>query len=251
MRPAPQPTRARRDIAAARRPLRALLTAAVIAGCGTAGMITGCGTVGDGQQLTSHTRLIDDLAHRMSSAGSLTYTATYALPGGTSATIAQAQNPTRMAYVFPGGRLVLSADRTADCRQQGSTAACTLTPPPSPLDAPTTPLQTEIDSHGLIAPATVVGLLNAAGANADTPVSQHDTTLSGEHATCLDVRGLSEARSADFTACITTEGLLGSFTGTVDDHPIDITLDQYRTTVAPDAFDLPSGAKVVDRRAGG
>jgi hypothetical protein len=237
MRPAPHPIRARRTFVGAIWMLVA-----------TAWVTCGCGTVGNGQQLTGRAQLVDDLSSRMTSAGSLTYTATYSLPGGASATIAQAQNPARVAYTYPDGKLVITPDQTSDCRTQGSTTTCTVSAPPSPPGDPATALLSQIDSRGLIAPALVISLLGAVAADADTEVSQHDTTLSGEHATCLDVRGLSNAPATSFTACVTTEGLLGSFNGKVGNDSIDITLDQYLSTVATDAFAMPGGAKVVDGR---
>ncbi|GAA5178448.1 hypothetical protein GCM10023322_05710 [Rugosimonospora acidiphila] len=184
----------------------------------------------------------------MSSAGSLTYTATYSLPRGASATIAQAQDPVRAAYTYPAGKLVLTPEETADCRTQSRSTTCTLTPPPSPLGDPTTALLSQIGSRGLIAPAMVISLFGAVALDDDTMVTQHDTTLSGEHATCLDVSNLSNAPSTSFSACITTDGLLGSFEGTVAGNTIDVTLSQYESTVAADAFALPSDAATIDKR---
>jgi hypothetical protein len=238
MRLAPRSTRARRTLAAA---VSALVTVAT-------GLAAGCGTVAGGQQLSSRAQLVDDLAGRISSAGSLTYTATYSLPHGTVASIAQAQNPARVAYSYPNGKLVLTPDETADCRMSGGATTCTLTPPPSPPGDPTSGLLSQIDSHGLIAPGVVIDLLSAVALDGETVVSQHDTTLAGEHATCLDVSGLSNAPSPSFSACVTTEGLLGSFTGTVRGKPIDLTLDQYQPSVALDSFALPGGAAVTDKR---
>ncbi|GIH12109.1 hypothetical protein [Rugosimonospora africana] len=239
MRLAPRSIRARRTLAVA---MSALVTAAV-------GGSAGCDTVAGGQQLSGRAQLVDDLASRMSSAGSLTYTATYSLPHGTSATIAQAQDPSRVAYTYPGGELVLTPDQTADCRSSGGATTCTLTPPPSPPGNPTSALLSQIGGRGLLAPTVVIDLLSAVAVDGGTVVSQHDTTLSGEHATCLDVTGLSNAPATSFSACVTTEGMLGSFTGTVDGNPIDLTLDDYRPTVALDAFALPGGATIADKRS--
>ena len=229
----------------ARRTTLALAALAVLA----AGTVTGCGSVGDGQQLTGQTRLINDLSGQMASAGSLTYTAVYSLPRGASATVVQAQDPVRAAYTYPGGKLVLTPERTADCRLEGSTTTCTVSPPPSPAGDPAA-LRNQVGSLGLIAPAEVINLLGAAAVDADTEVSEHDTTISGEHATCLDVRDLSNAAASTFTACITTAGLLGSFSGTVGAAPIDITLQQYRAEAGPDAFALPPGAKIIEGHTG-
>ena len=45
---------------------------------------------------------------------------------------------------------------------------------------------------------------------------------------------------------MTTDGLLGSFTGTVGTANVDIALDHYLLTVTSDAFALPPGAKTAN-----
>ena len=94
----------------------------------------------------------------------------------------------------------------------------------------------------------MVGLLTAAALDPQATIKQSDTTVAGHHATCVDVRASS---SGDFTACVTTEGVLGSFTGAVDGKPMELALSSYSATVDEGAFDLPAGADVVDRRPGG
>jgi hypothetical protein len=234
MRPAPRTVHARHTLVAV-----SALVAAV------AWVPTGCTSVGDGQQLSGRNQLVDDLTDRMTRAASLTYTATYSLAHGASATIAQAQQPARSAYSYPGGRLVLTPDQTSDCRIKGAVTTCTVSAPPLPPGDPSAALLGELGGRGLITPTLVISLLGAVALDDDPVVSQHDTTLSGEHATCLDVRGLSDAPATGFTACVTTEGLLGSFTGTVSGNALDVTLEQYGTTVASDAFALPAGARIV------
>jgi hypothetical protein len=234
MRPAPRTLRARRTFAAG---------CALLAGA--AWVPAGCTSTGDGRRLSSRAQLADDLTDRMTAAGLLTYTATYSLPHGASATIAQAQDPVRVAYSYPDGKLVLTPDRTADCRTRAGATTCTQSGPPSPPGDPTATLLSRIDGRGLISPALVITLLDAVALDGDSVLTQHDTTLSGEHATCVDVHDLSDAPASAFTACVTTGGLLASFDGTVDGDPIEVTLDHYQTTVAPDAFALPAGARLV------
>lgn len=227
------------------------LRAAVVAGVVVAltGATAGCGAVAGPQGVSSRTQLVNDLADRLSNVNSLTYTAVYHLPGGASGTIAQAQQPARAAYTYPGGKVVLSPQYTADCTTTRGTTTCTLTPAPSPSSQPTTTLLALIGGRGLIAPGTVVGLLAAAALDNNTVVDQHDTTIAGEHATCVDVSGVANAPASAFSVCITTDGLLGSFTGTVSGTRIEVTLDQASQSVAENAFDLPAHAKIIDKRA--
>lgn len=189
-------------------------------------------------------QLVSDLAGRLERAGNLTYTATYGLPGGTRATIAQAQNPTRTAYRFPGGALILTPTSTASC----TATACTLTAPPAPSADPVSPLADGVAAQGLVIPTLAVALLTAATMDGDAVVTTHDTTLAGQSATCVRIGGLSTAAASDFEVCVTTDGVLGSFDGVIAGQPVEFHLDRYDPIVAPEAFDLPSGVKVVDNR---
>ncbi|MBO0870334.1 MAG: hypothetical protein J2P15_17405 [Micromonosporaceae bacterium] len=192
-------------------------------------------------------RLVGDLAGRLSRSGAMTYTAVYTLPQGDQATIAQAQAPLRVAYTYPGGTLILTPEQTAQCHA----GTCTLTPPPSAGTDAGAGLLTALGSGGLVSPALVASLLTAAALDTNVVISQHDTTIAGENASCVDVRGVNNAAASRFSVCITTSGLLGTFTGEVSGRPVDISLDRYSQAVAPDAFDLPTHVRIVDRRPPG
>jgi hypothetical protein len=206
--------------------------------------LTACVAVNTGQPGDGRAALVSDLAGRLGQSGTLTYTAVYRLPQGATATVVQAQNPGRAAYVYPGGQLAITPQYLADCRAN----TCTLTPPPSPGTDPATALIAEIANRGLIAPEMVVGLLTAVGLDAEAVVTTRDTTIAGENATCVKVAGAQRAAASDFEVCVTSDGLLGSFTGVVGDTGVDITMVRYEPTAATDAFDIPKGAKVTDRR---
>jgi len=208
--------------------------------------VSGCGSIGEAQQVVDRARLVNDLAGRLSQAGELTYLADYQLSGGGLATIAQAQHPLRAAYTYPGGKLMITPDATTTC----TGAACTLTGPPTPGADATTGLLAIVGPRGLVPPTAVVGLLTAASLSANAVISQHDTTIAGVHATCVDVSGVENAPASAFTACITSDGVLGSFHGTLTGTAMTVSLVRYRDTVSADAFDVPAGATVVDKRAG-
>jgi hypothetical protein len=219
----------------------AVLVAAVL------GALTGCGSMDGAQQMIDRAHLVNKLASRLDHASELTYTADYQLSGGANATIAQAQDPVRAAYLHPGAKLVTTPDATIDCRTD-NTMTCTLTPPPSPSPDATTTLLNALRDRGLATPTLVVGLLTAASLSSDTVITQHDTTLAGEHATCVDVSGVENSAASQFDACITSAGVLGSFKGAVDGRELEVSLIRYVTSVAGDAFDLPAGARTVDER---
>lgn len=207
--------------------------------------VTGCQTLDDAGRAIGRADLVNDLAARLDRALEQTWLADYQLPGGRTASIAQAQDPARSAYTWPGGKLTVTADATAQCDTAASRAVCTLVQPPTPGGKPSVTLFAEAKRRGLVTPPVVVGLLTAAALDPAASITQSDTTLAGHHATCVDVR-----RSAgDFTACVTTDGVLGSFTGAVDGTPTELTLSRYSEAVEESAFALPAGAGVVDRRS--
>jgi hypothetical protein len=240
MRPEPSDLHARR-----RGPRRLVALAAAAAG---AVPLTACGSIGDAQQVLDRARLVNDFAERLSHASELTYTAEYQLPDGRIAKIAQAQHPFRAAYTYPGGKFVITSEEIADCRTTGTATTCTLTPPPSTGTDPTASLFGAAGTDGLIPPAEVVGLLTAASLSTNAVIKQHDTTIGGEHATCVDVFGVENAAASEFHACLTVAGVLGSFSGKVDGADAEISLTRYDETVDENAFDLPPGARVVDHR---
>lgn len=226
-------------------PARLIPLALAAVTLGTA--LAGCGSAG---QVMDRADLVNELASRLDGSAELTYTADYQLPGGGTATIAQAQSPLRSAYVYPDGKLTVTDEATTDCRRTGTATTCTVTAPPTPGNEPAVTAFEDAGAHGLIAPTVVISLLAAAALDADATTEQSETTIAGRPATCVKVRGLPDARASSFDACITTEGVLGSFTGVVDGGEVDIAMTRYRDSVDPATFTLPAGAKLVDKRPG-
>ncbi|MGW3601350.1 MULTISPECIES: hypothetical protein [unclassified Micromonospora] len=209
--------------------------------------VTGCQTFEDAGRAMGRSDLVNDLAVRLDRALELTYSAEYQLPGGETAAIVQAQDPARSAYSYPGGRLTVTPDGVTRCTTTDGRTACTLVTPPTPGSRPTVALFAEANQQGLVTPPVVVGLLTAAALDPQAVIKQSDTTVAGHHATCVEV----QRADGDLTACVTTDGVLGSFTGAVDGKPMELALSSYSETVAKDAFDPPANASVVDQRPGG
>ncbi|MEE6263361.1 hypothetical protein [Plantactinospora sonchi] len=221
-----------------------VLTGAII----TALTISGCQTLDDAGRVIGRADLVNDLAARLDRSNELTYSADYQLPGGRTASISQSQDPLRAAYVYPGGKLTVTADATMECDTGGKKPTCTLTAPPAPNSKPAVTVYSEMNKRGLVTPPVVVGLLTAAALDPEAVIKQNDTTVAGRHATCVRVQGLSDAAASAFDACITSEGTLGSFTGTVDGADLEVTMSRYREAVETGVFEMPVGAGVVDRR---
>lgn len=229
------------------RSIRAL-TACAAVGALLAG--AGCQALDAAGQVMGRSDLVNDLAARLDHSTELTYSVDYQLPGARSASITQWPDPPRSAYVYPGGRLILTEEATTECRVDGDRETCTIKPPPSPNTRPAASLFSGPTEHGLVTPTLVIGLLTAAALDAEAVIEQHDTTIAGRHATCVRVRQVKNADASNFDACITTEGVLGSFTGVVQGEHIEIAMSHFRDSVAPDAFEVPSNARIVDRRPG-
>lgn len=210
--------------------------------------IAGCQTLDDAGRVLGRADLVNELAARLDGAGELTYSADYQLPGGKSASIAQSQSPPRAAYIYPGGKLTVTAEATTECVITDGRNTCTLNPPPRYANKPAVAVFQSANEQGLVTPPVVINLLTAAALDPDATVEQHDTTVAGRHATCVRVRQVTNAAAPDFDTCITTEGVLGSFTGTVNGTAVDLALSRYRDVVDNDAFGLPPGAGVVDLR---
>jgi hypothetical protein len=222
---------------------RRLATAVLLLCAATAG----CSDLDETGQGLTRNDLVADLAEQMTSAADLTYEASYQLPGGEKATVAQTRKPARTAYVYPGGKVTVTADATTLCRTAKPTT-CTMTAPVTAASPAPAPLLQGAGESGLVPPATVLALLNAAVLDNDVEVDQHDTTIAGRHATCVQLTGVDDAAARDFTTCITNEGVLGSFNGILNQTLVDVAMTHYSEQVQEKTFELPKSAKLVDRR---
>jgi hypothetical protein len=213
------------------RRLRRHIFALVLAGPIMAGLLalTGCG--GDNPPI-SRTDLVNDLAARLNQPPAADYTAHYQLSGGAIATVSQTKEPRRTAYRWPGGALILTPEATTKC--SGRPPVCTMTAAP----ASTTPQANAADllKQGLISAQKVSALLTAAALDLDNEIQQRDTTLAGRPASCVAVGGTHNGKPYSFEACVTTDNVLGSFTGSVDGKHVEFAMTQYSPTVPEDAF---------------
>ena len=227
---------------AARRRVLPGLAAAVL-------LLGGCGDLDEAAsaQGIAGGDLVSELAAQLNRSATLTYAAGYQLAGGATATVSQAQDPPRSAYAYPGGRVLVTEQAVTECRG-ARRPTCTMTTPPEAGAGPAATVFAGAQRTGMVAPATVLSLLAAAELDPDVTLAPRDTTIAGHHATCLDLAGLDDDRTRAFTTCVTNDGVLGSFTGTVDGRLIDVAMTDFESRVAGDAFTVPTGATMVDRR---
>lgn len=210
--------------------------------------MTGCQTLNDAGQVIGRADLVNELAARMDRAMGLTYSADYQLAGGQNAAIAQAQKPSRSAYSYPGGKVTVTQEAAAECDTSGGQATCTLIPTPIPSNRPSVTVFKEANERGMVTPPVVMNLLTTVALDPAAVIEPSDTTVAGLHATCVQIKELSSGDTAPFEACVTSEGVLGNFKGTIDGKPIEVALTRYREAVDSNAFELPTGAKIIDQR---
>ncbi|MFG1609864.1 hypothetical protein [Actinoplanes sp. NPDC049265] len=203
----------------------------LLAGCGDLPAASAQGIAGND--------LVAEMVTQLDASATLTYTAGYHLAGGATATVTQAQKPLRQGYDYPGGRLVQTTASVTDCRAK----ACTLTGPPPAGALP--PALDAVRAAGLVPTPVVRQLLNAAALDQAVTVASRDTTIAGHHATCLDLTGVDNAPARDFSTCVTNDGVLGSFRGTVSGTAIDMTMTEYDPSASYSAFTPPPGATVT------
>jgi hypothetical protein len=213
-------------------PIRARIVAGLLA---AALPLAGCADFDNPAAAQGLTRrdLVVQLAAQLGDSATLTYSATYQLAGGRTATIAQ--DPPRSAYRYPGGVVLVTPAATTRCARR----KCTTGAPPTPTSPPPATVFARATKAGLVVPAAVQSLLNAARLDQDMVVVQHDTTVAGRHATCLDLRNVDKAETGAFRTCITSDGVIGSFTGTVSGTRIDVALTDYANRLSADAFAIP------------
>ncbi|MEV6487948.1 hypothetical protein AB0M20_04785 [Actinoplanes sp. NPDC051633] len=209
-------------------------------------LLAGCGDLEEAASAKgiASNNLVSQMVTQLSASNTLTYTAAYHLAGGGDATVTQAQNPPRTSFEYPSGRLLLTDKATTAC----SAGACTVTAPPGGGARLPAGTFAAAQQTGMIAPATVIALLDTAALDTAVTVTPHDTTLAGHHATCLDLGGVDDASARNFTVCVTSDGVLGTFKGTVTGAEIDMTLTGYEPSAPAGAFTTPPGAKVTDKR---
>lgn len=231
---------------AARTPPRGTIRCRIVAVAAVvSALLSGCGGLNDPGADATRGELVSDLAAQMSQSTELTYSASYRVAGGATATLVQAQDPRRAAYLHPGGKVTVTDDATTACRTTARKPTCTITAPSEAADRPRTGLYDGAVERGMVTPAKVLDLLSAAALDRDAEVTQTDTTIAGRHATCVRVDSAATTR---FDTCITNEGVLGSFSGAIGGESVDVAMTRFQDTIAGDVFTHPASARVIDRR---
>lgn len=216
----------------------------VVAGLAAATVIAGaagCTNI-DEANAASITRggLASAMATQLTAGSGISYTARYQLVGGGTATITRGQRPARTAYLYPGGRLLVTTTATLLCTGDKSLTCTKSSPDPAAAAA--------LSGTRLVTPEAALAMLNTAALDPDAVAEPHDTTVAGRHANCLDLSEVDGTPARRFSVCVTNEGALASFTATIKGQHADMALTTYSDRVTPDMFTLPATARVTDRR---
>ncbi len=202
------------------------------------GSLSGCTTAADAGSSFGDGELISDVAGRLAIASTESYTATYSLGDNSNATIVHNHDPDATAYRYPDGMVLLTPDNATACKTATSPPTCSSVD--GNTDETTLPpaIDRTIETGGMIRPETVVAKLNQMARNADAILTESDRTVAGTGETCLSIGRVPVVDR--FTACVTTDGLLGAFSGTVNGVTIQIQLAGFTLKTDPTAFALPT-----------
>jgi hypothetical protein len=213
-----------------------LLIVAGLAACVSIATATSCDTTAAANGATGNQAFVQEIATRLKAAYSMAYTAVYALGGGGTGTVAQSPATGQTAYSYPTGMLLVTSGRATVCNQtSGPRATCG-------GRSTVVGTTTELARGGLVRTDSVVSLLNASALNRNSVISEHDTTIAGTSATCVTVGDGGEATN-EYEACVTADGLLGSFTGEVSGTPVDVMMINFTKSVSSDEFELPNATR--------
>ncbi|HEX6681800.1 MAG TPA: hypothetical protein VF062_03355 [Candidatus Limnocylindrales bacterium] len=207
-------------------------------------LLTGCQVIDDATAPIDRDRLVEDMTKQLQRGSQVRYQAEYQLAGGQEALVAQQVTPSRTVYEYPGGLLIVGEDEQTTCDVSIAPVKCQISAKNGQLTA-----YAEATKKGLVTAPVVNDLLRVTTLQPSSTVKGHDTTIAGLQASCLEVLGLTETITGNFTACVTADGVLASFTGTVEGINVDQAL-AHLVLRNPDAthFAVPKDADVVDLR---
>lgn len=211
-----------------------------------AALLTSCQGVAERNSHVDRDRLVDDMTKQLQRGAQVRYQAEYQLAGGLKATVGQQLSPARTFYGYPGGMLIVAEGERTSCDTAVARAKCEIRSKGGNGQAESFAAVTK---KGLVAAPVVNELLRVATEQAGATVKGHDTTVAGLPASCLDIMNLSDAIVSSFSACVTAEGVLASFSGQFEGVTIDQALEQLALR-SPDLtlFQIPANADVVDLR---
>jgi len=227
-----------------------VITAAVVA----AGTL-GCGVVSKAKQAVENVSAISDLADKLGKSDKLTYTGTYKMDDGSTATVVQ--EPPKAAFLGKSGRFILTEQALLFCSGTGTGAkvTCQRTPNQNKVTASADQAAyvSAVAGGGFISAPMAVAVMTAAAVVPGTKIDKSEKKVGGVDSTCLHVTGIpadkdpNAVTAKEFTVCVGDNGVLTTFTGVgTDNKKIGVELTKFASKVDEKAFVPPAGAKIVD-----
>jgi hypothetical protein len=190
------------------------------------------------------------LAAQLVNTASVDFTAVYRSTDGTEIMLTNAHRPDRMAATAKDWTIIIDRDTITECHRRGTVLRC------SRRDGGGQPMWRFGEESDRVADAAGKREIGFGLALADdvsqllwdvsrlpgSAVSQHFDTIAGRAATCLTVASTAEP----FEACVTEDGLLGRFAGTLHGHSVSTTMISYYHIAYASALQPPKDA-VFDR----
>jgi hypothetical protein len=230
-----------------------VVIAAAVVSAGT----LGCGVVSKAKQAVENVSAISDLADKLGKSDQLTYTGTYKMDDGSTATVVQ--EPPKAAFLGKSGRFILTQDALLLCSGTGSGSggkvACQRSPNQNKVaaSADQAAYVSAVAGGGFISAPMAVAVMTAAAVVPGTKIDKSEKKIAGVKSTCLHVTGIpgdkdpNAVTAKEFTVCVGDNGVLTTFTGVgTDNKKVGVELTKFTGKVDEKAFVPPAGAKIVD-----
>jgi hypothetical protein len=226
------------------------ITAAVVLGAAT----LGCGVLSQAKQAVDNLSTVADLVDRLGKASQLTFTAEYKLDDKTTATVVQ--QPPNFAVLGKDGRYIFTQDAIYLCDKKTKPATCQKSPNnvDAKLDESSSAYQWAVAGPSFVSAPFVVVMMTAASIAPGVKVDKSERKIAGLQSTCLKITGIPADTDPntpdlkDFSACVSDNGLLTSFSGTesAGGRNLAVEMTSYKESADPAAFKPPAGYKVVE-----
>ena len=226
----------------------------------------GCGLIQGAKNLVDTAGVLSNFADRLGKAATLTYTAEYKVSGQDAKgkakeepTVKLVQQPPNAAFITDEGRFIFTSGFTYLCSTDKGTMTCQKTPNQSAdVTAADAGLISGVAGPFFVTPEIALGLIAAAAFVPGAKVTQTDKTIGGQKSLCAEVTSLENAGSTpgdkealhDFSVCVTEEGVLASFSGSLQNgESAKVELVSFSADADKAAFAPPKGAKIVETGA--
>jgi hypothetical protein len=220
----------------------------------------GCGLISQAKGIVDNVATLGDFADRLGKAQNLTYTAEYAVDGRKKDTahLTLAQLPPNTVFIGDKGRYLFTSDAMYLCDVKGGATTCTKSPNAAGQAGANGSALAGLAGGTFVSPELALGLILAASVVPGAKVEKSEKKVAGQDTLCAKVSGLEAAATAgdkdavhDFSVCITNDGVLAEFAGTLQNgETAKVVMNRYKASADAKLFELPKGAKIVDTMGG-